>query len=367
LQIEASDTTLTSGDALNFDLHLRNPQGEETGVTAAIMVAFKVSNDAKDFVPDAPLNTPLPDGNGNTVVWTYNEKTGDYTLTATLAPNSSVLHIEFDAQHTQDQPGFVDAHQTINLQLQGVTDTDGHALPGLDPKIHTGDAAHPLQAGGHVEFTVVDSDYAQIAPFGISIDEAVGKEVVQLGDAHVQGDGSLFHDGSGADHGQGQIIMGGEGDNTIYASQGNDILVGGGGNDTFVWNNLNMGQNEHSTDIIKDFSQGDSLHFADLLAEHGDGAQTALADMINSGEWQANDQGAGGTFMATAECGSSIQLSVADTVATLTVSYQQDGQNYTQNVELQNFDAGQFAAEGADQAASVQQMLHEIIKVGGNT
>jgi Ca2+-binding RTX toxin-like protein len=189
---------------------------------------------------------------------------------------------------------------------------------------------------------------------------------VQLGDAHVQGDGSLFHDGSGADHGQGQIIIGGEGDNTIYASQGNDILVGGGGNDTFVWNNLNMGQNEHSTDIIKDFSQGDSLHFADLLAEHGEGAQTVLTGMIEGGQWQANDQGTGGTFTATDESGSSIHLSLGETVATLTVSYQQDGQQYTQNVELQNFDAGQFSAEGADQAASVQQMLTEIIKVGGN-
>jgi hypothetical protein len=362
LSMEAGDTTLVSGDVLNFDLHLRNPQGEDTSAAMAIMAAFRVSNDAGDFVPDAPLNTEIPDGHGNTLVWTQSSS-GDYVLTATLAPGNSTLHIELDVKHTQDKPGFIDSDQTLHLHLQGVSGTDGKIPTGLDAKIHTGDDDNPLQVGGHVEFNVVDADYAQhadsLAQHGISQEEALGKEVVNYNP-------DQEYTGAEGDHGQGQVILGTDGHDVIYATQGNDILVGGDGNDTFVWNNLNMGQSEQSLDIIKDFTKGDSLRFDDLLAEHGEEAQSVLSGMIDEGQWHANEDGNGGTFITEHESGASIHLSVAETAATLTVSYHHEGQQYTQNVELQNFDASEFHSESALDHAAVAEMLKEIIQTGGS-
>jgi Ca2+-binding RTX toxin-like protein len=162
----------------------------------------------------------------------------------------------------------------------------------------------------------------------------------------------------------GQEITSTAGNDIVLVTQENDSLVGGG-SEIFVWNSSNMGQDADALDIITDFTKGDVLRFEDLLATHGEEAQNALTAMINNGEWQEHAQG-GGTFTATDQNGSGIRLSIAETAATLTVSYTHEEQQYTQNVELQNFDIGQFHQEDALDHAAVQEMLHEIIKVGGS-
>jgi hypothetical protein len=252
----------------------------------------------------------------------------------------------------------------VHLALQSVTDENGMAVLGLDAAIRTEDGAL-LHPGGHFDFTVMDEDFANIdTSLGITHAEAVGKEIVHLSGSE---EGAL-HIGHEADHERGQVIVGTENHDTIYVSQGNDILVGGPGPGTFVWNNLNMGQGDHALDIIKDFAKGDALHFEDLMAASDDGQETALNYLL-SGEnatWRAHEESVGGIFHATDDQGTSIQLNIAEAIATLTVSYQHEGQNYMQNVELQNFDAAEFHQDALDQTA-VAEMLKEIIQVGGST
>jgi hypothetical protein len=365
LVIETPEAAVASGDALSFDLHLRIAQGQEMTAGEAIKVSFKVDNDAHDFsVPDELLGKEQQDANGNVLVWTKGAD-GIYILTAVLAPGQTLVNISFEAFHTQDNPYVVDPNQTLHLTLQGITDTDGVPLTNLDSAIHSEDDGPSLHPGDHVEFTIVDEAFANIDPLhGITHEEALGKEIVYVTGSEEGG----LHNGNEVDYENGQIIIGADGDNIIYVSQGNDILVGGNGSDTFVWNNDNMGQGEQSLDVIKDFSRGDSLRFDDLMADHGDGAEAALNNLLSGGSgtstWETNDQG--GTFHAT-DGSTSIQLSVADTVATLTVSYEHGGQSYTQNVELQNFDISQFQQESVLDHAAVTEMLKEIIQVGGST
>ena len=362
LVMVAGEDTLVSGERVNFDLHLRTAQGDALAAQMAIMATFKVSNDAGDFaVPEELLGKPQQDAYGNAVTWTQ-DADGNYILTVILAPDNSSMHIEFDAfTHTKD--GFVDPNQTLSMSLLNVTGVDGDSLPDLAPAIYTEDGASLL--GSHVEFTVVDADYAQVAQYGVSFEEAAGKEVVQLslGDGEMAG----WHAGNDAGHEHGQIIIGTEENNIIYGSPGNDVLIGGGGHDTYVWDNTNMGHNEHALDIIKDFTKDDTLRFDDLLAEHHN-AEVALENLLtgDSATWTLNAQGTGGTFLAS-DGDTCIQLSVAETVSTLTVTYQQDGEQFTQNVQLQNFGIGQIAPEGQLDQGIITHMLKEIIQVGGNT
>ena len=224
------------------------------------------------------------------------------------------------------------------------------------------DPADGIAEATGLSFTLDGSEYAAVRDASGIGDEAFGKAFMQLGAA----DGTYLYEGSSTKYGQ--SVVGTEDTDVIYASQGNDILVGGGGNDIFVWNKLNMGQDENALDVIKDFTKGDTLRFEDLFLNHAGGAEPALTRMLDGGTWQADGEG-GGIFTAICPCGvcgSSIQLNVGELAATLKVSYLNEGQQYTQNVELQNFDASQFHQADALDHAAVAQMLQEIIKIGGS-
>jgi Ca2+-binding RTX toxin-like protein len=246
----------------------------------------------------------------------------------------------------------VDPDQTLHLTLQGVTGLD-------DLAIYTEDGAslHPNE--GSVDFTVVDAVYEHIGSLDV---DAVGKEIVHV---TTGGETGGMHDGS--EHVQGQIIFGSDGHDIIYVSQGNDILIGGAGPDTYVWNNHNMGHTEQSLDIIQDFTKDDTLRFDDLLTEHHD-SEAALGTLLTSESttWTLNDLGTGGIFHAS-DGSTTIELSVSETVSTLTVSYQQGDETYTQNVQLQNFGMGQIIQEGELDQSAIADMLQAIIQVGGNT
>ncbi|TRO17556.1 type I secretion C-terminal target domain-containing protein [Ectopseudomonas mendocina] len=69
------------------------------------------------------------------------------------------------------------------------------------------------------------------------------------------------------------MLTGNSGDNTLSALVGNDILIGGAGNDTFVWNANDRGGNYH--DIVKDFGNGDDKLDLSQLLQGIEGPATA--------------------------------------------------------------------------------------------
>jgi len=179
-------------------------------------------------------------------------------------------------------------------------------------------------------------------------------------------------DGGLDDHGQ--VVLGTGENEIIHASSGNDVLVGGGGADTFVWDNHTMGQNSLASDIIKDFQYdhnslgtSDALRFEDLFS----GNQSSLDALLNVETNGNNISWNNMEFHAVSSDGNTaIHLSVTDAAATLTVSYEDTAGIHMQNVQLQNFSVADHVSltgdSGHDEAA-IAQMLHEIIKVGGNT
>jgi len=368
LNPDACHLELTTGDpdpktgATSFDLHLRNSV-DDTGMiaAAAITVTFTVHCDDPGFDPASWIQE-LPTGS-SVAVTPPTDDSGNYTLVATLAPGTDSLHL---GDMTPDgRITTSTGEHTLSLTLDHVETT----VPGLDAtQITIGNDTLTVH-GGHLELTFDDADYAMVAQHGVTLGEAVGKEVVQL----TPGDGEMAGMHVGAEHTDGQIIIGTDGHDIIYASQGNDILVGGAGPDTYVWHNGNMGQDDNALDIIKNFTKEDTLRFDDLFADQQHAPENALENLLQHATWTANAQGTGGTFLATAtdEHGNtttSIQLSfTADTPsAMLTVSYHHDGTDYSQKVELQGFDSSQFHDAGGtiDQAA-VAEMLKEIIQTGG--
>jgi hypothetical protein len=154
----------------------------------------------------------------------------------------------------------------------------------------------------------------------------------------------------------GHVIYGSDGDDVISATSGNDILYGGGGEDTFAWTLDVMGG---GTDIIKDFkydfaeNSGDVLQFNDLLG----GDQGSLSALLKLGTLNGN--------VFTADDGAnSITLTLDAAKATLNVQIaDQDGGRYSQTVVLEGCDYTQQVT--SDDTA--YRLLHDIIKVGGNT
>jgi len=368
---DSFDVTVTSGDigrlalvstvhddgSLGFDLHLQNKTtGQDVVAPAAIMATFVLDNaDHSLTVPDAWLHGTMTDSGGNSLNWTHNAD-GSYTVVATLADGQSTLDLG-GLIHSASGDHLINANEALNVTLVGVTNMKGLAADiNIDGTVTNQNVARG--------FTLVDSEYAHLQDYGshhslsFQHSEVDGKELVDLSTQASSTDGS--HQGTG------QVILGTAADETIHASTGNDVLIGGGGNDTFVWNhnNIGTGPGHVDTDVIKDFHQGDVLRFEDLFGG-GDAGQHALDTLLNSANcaWTANAAGTGGDLIATAGS-TSIHLNVAETAATLTVSYADSTGNYTQSVELQGFSLHDLHPGTLDQAAAVEA-LHEILKVTG--
>ena len=343
-----------SGDVLQFRLSLQN--GEQAMYVATpIVLSFVVTNDTDNFlVPDRwTFAGPIDIGHGNTMTWTKDTITGDYILTATLAPGQSVLDISFEAYHATARPGVINPDQTLYLTLKNVSTLDSEGYPvwpdGLAHAINAGDLEHQFTVGDQFVFTIEDVEYAQIAAYGIG-HEAYGMQLAQV-------DASGIYDGSQDMHGQ--VIVGTDGDNTIYATQGNNIFIGGDGHNTFVWNNTNMGHGEDAKDIIKDFDVNHcTLRFDDLFGGSHDANET-LDKLLNGTLGECSWEN--GTFFAT-DGSTSIELKTQGATATLRVSYEYEGQPYAQTVELGGYDISPLLNQ--DEKA-VANLLHEIIKIGG--
>ncbi|MDR2696561.1 MAG: hypothetical protein LBC79_09320 [Deltaproteobacteria bacterium] len=358
---QLSASSMVEGSELGFTLNLQN-SGTHAAMTAveALVVSFIVSGFNPETSAASHLSPTLftagTDSHGN--VWAYNGD-GAWTVTSTLLPGQSSLTVNTVAALSNGQAGVIDAAEGLRFALDpaSLTTLTAHSCTIVADGV-------TIASGSHLDFTVADADYtnnaALLAQHGItSAAEADGKVLVQLSP---DGDGNpigAVHDGSLET--LGQVVIGTEHPDTIYASQGNDILIGGAGNDTFVWNSDNMGKNDTSaTDVIKDFQPGDILRFESLFSDTGGASErgNALETLLNSGGWDPATQ----SFIAD-DGSTSIQLSVTDTVATLTVSYTDGSNTYTQNVELQGFDAAHSLADA--NSADVALMLRNIIEVGG--
>jgi Ca2+-binding RTX toxin-like protein len=293
------------------------------------------------------------------VLWAYtSDLYGDgtgvsgYIVTAVMAAGEHTLSIDVNPLGAaNDVVG--DHNASLSFELTGLYSAlplgalDGHILMNGTPV-------------GAVALDVIDADSAFLKQYGIG-DEAHGLGLVQMQMEHL-------YDGRDADHGQ--VIIGTDSDDTIYGGHGNDIIYGGGGDniligggdeDTFVWNNASMG----GTDTIGDFHMGDTLRFDDLFSGvHGHNAEHALEELLTKGLNNGASEWNGNTFHAE-DGATSIHLSIDDTIATLTVSYEYDGRQLTQDVVLQGFNASEHLTGASTE--DVAQMLQTIIKVGGNT
>jgi VCBS repeat-containing protein len=351
--LNAGAKEVVSGGNVSFHLSLQN--GEQTMYAATAMaVGFVVANvnDPGFQVPAGWLGqeNAVVDGYGNTLTWTKGDD--GYLLTATLAQGQHEMDISFQAFHTEDTPVLIDPAQTLQLTLQSVLGGNGEALPGIDSDISVDGGS---LAGSPLAFTLLDADYAHVASLGISLEEAVGKVVHQVSEWDETSGMNTYY---GSD--QDEIIIGSDESDLIYVGGGNNILYGGGGDDIFVWGKDSM---MGGTDIIKDFQQGDSLRFDDVFNAAGDG-NDALDKLLNGNnvvwDWDTVHK-----YFAAADDTTSIELSIAEATATLTVSYKSEGVQYSQSVELHGHAiAEQFA--GAADAEELAAMLQQIIKVGGN-
>jgi len=292
---------------VNFKLFLQN-DNQAMHSTVPIAFSFVVTGDEDGFAVSSDwLDFPIFDKHGNTLTWSQNED-GDTLLSVTLKEGQSELHVSFaDFHFVANDPSF-DLNQSLNLSLVSVNPLDAYGEPletplaGLDPVIATG-----------------DPDVPYLTPAG---NEQVAVAVV-------------------ATH-----------NNAILASSPYD---------NFAWN-------LHALDGmvgITDFQNNETLRFDELLGGDAEGL-AALDDLLGNAAnhtWLANADGSAGLFVAMDGNGTKITLSIADAVATLSVSYMQGETPYTQNVELQGFDPAAQFGENTDGQA-VAHMLHEIIKIG---
>jgi Ca2+-binding RTX toxin-like protein len=347
--------SVVEGGGCTFSLQLRSADGSRMTCNENLVLVFSVAAAAGLFeeTPDGP------------VTWRYDPDlysgSGGYTVTATLAAGADTLALDVHPLGGTD--GIIGSNNaSLSFELANIRPEDaGSALQGLGADIlMDGDPIGPIG------FDVVDAESHFLQEQRIITGhEADGMLLVLV-------DGSNMYDGS--DAATGQVIMGTDGDDIIYAGQHNDIiyagqgnntLISGNGEDIFVWNNASMGLGDSGkTDIISDFDwHNDILRFDDLFsgAENANEALDNLLYGLDGGSisWQDN------TF--TAEFGTTaIRLNIDDAAASLKVSYEHEGQQYTQNVTLQGFDAAQHFAD-VQTAAEIAEMLQQILKVGGNT
>jgi hypothetical protein len=309
----------------NFDLQLVN-NDLDTLMTAAedITVAFAVTNNDGNFVlpGDFEPGKAYDDGSHNTVAWSQ-DVDGEHILTATLAAGQSSVHVAFDTFLTYSEDSMIDRDQTLSLTLKSVDGPEN-----LDSTILV--AGDVLEVGGSLEY-------------------------------------SLSYDGAEDSQGQVNIGFGGD-DATVYANWDNDILIGSGhsvdGHNTSVWTN-NMGHGDDTVvDVFKDYQKGDVLHFDELFSSGHGGSVDAL---LSNGAWTIGERD-----FRIEDGDTSIHLSIDDTTATLKVAYHDNnGADHSQSVVLEGFGASQFQeyyrADAVNDQEAVTKMLHEIIKVGGNS
>ncbi len=354
-----SEVVAGSVGGLGFNLNLQNAAGQAMTAVEALVVSFIVSG----FDPATgnattlsdTLFTASTDTHGNT--WSYNGS-GTWTVTATLPTGANSLTINAEAAFGHDNAGIVDAAEGLRFTLDGLSGHDVNCTIVADGVTVT--------PGTHLDFTVVDADYAAATGYGHDASLlTAGAHVVDASHSytgtdagetilgtdaadtiHGGGGNDVIHGGAGDD-----VIHGGAGDDLIYGGTGNDTLTGGAGADTFAWKAGDMG----GTDTITDFNQseGDKLRFEDLF---GSGGETTLNNLLNSGIWEANPEGSStGTFSAV-NGSNSISLHLDGTNASLTVS----GDTGSQTVALNNFAPDLTSGSETQQ---IHDMLQQIIKV----
>ncbi|MCL2123506.1 MAG: hypothetical protein FWH34_05400, partial [Desulfovibrionaceae bacterium] len=136
---------------------------------------------------------------------------------------------------------------------------------------------------------------------------------------------------------------------------GDNLLFGGGGNDTFVWKPADFGGTDTIADFQHDFTtnKGDVLRF-DALFSDSDNQHNALDALLSQAKWDGDTH-----TIKAGEGPVTISMTLAADHAELTVTDHGATQNIILNGDFSHFDLQAMN----DQAA--QQLLHDIIKVTG--
>lgn len=327
-----SSLDVLEGGSLGFKLDLQNAT-THAAMTAveAMTVTFLVSGLAAAGVDAATLggaNSAIGMTDGSGVTWTQHldsitgQPDGSYVMTATLAAGQNHLDINIPVNTAADSH-LIHGLEGLEIKLLG-TETNGLNV-ALTDTAHTA-----VAAGTHYDVSISDVDYAtlqsHLGAHTPALDDVKGMELVDMGV-------TANHDGSAATHGQ--IIFGGDGDNSIIGSGHNDIIFGGGGHDTltgglgddiFGWHSTDIGSAlAPAVDHITDFSMTtDPLHQGSFGDDHLD-----LRDLISDAKADTLDN-----YLTIEHNGANAELHISTTA----------GGPVTQTIVLENV----YTSHGVD-------------------
>jgi len=144
--------------------------------------------------------------------------------------------------------------------LDGFASTDA-ALHGIGFQINGDDLILTYDNAGTTGQIVMRDFYAGNGFFIEELDIGTGAPEYHF--AYLSGDNHTYSVHSGPDQGGEDIVLGTNGSEEIYSGIGNDIILGGGGADAFMFHDEEDANGSH--DIILDFNTAnDFLDFTDI-------------------------------------------------------------------------------------------------------
>lgn len=128
--------------------------------------------------------------------------------------------------------------------------------------------------------------------------------------------GSEFNDTLLGSNRGGEVLNGGNGDDTLRSLRGEDFLIGGEGSDTFVFETLDVvrGRREYGADQIEDFTTEDTLDFSGFFSGSFDPAQVLSLTEDGGHTTVAAQIGRGGTFVDVVQLNNVTGLAIADMI-----------------------------------------------------
>ncbi len=218
LSLGASQLSLVEGQGLSLSLSLAQSGNSAVSMTsaAAIAVTFAIDGDINLFLSAedqaAAQSGPVESGG---FTWSYSN--GHYTVTTEFPADQSSTTITIPTLDGSDD--ILNGARDVTVSLDGVDHVSVDANPD-----------------NTVQTTFTDADFVGLEDtlddFGIDFSQVEGMHVFHGADATGE-DNDLVMQGSHLTGGEGNdILLGTTGDDALFGGDGNDILYGGDGNDT---------------------------------------------------------------------------------------------------------------------------------------